>query len=103
MSISSLMVGAPHNVGYIGAGKGCGKGAASRPEGEQAAYVGRHFGSGRGGEGEHRSVGQHLAQAAYLEIGGAEVVAPLRDAMGFVDHYQAHVEAAELGGKSFAT
>lgn len=47
------------------------------PEGELALYVVDDMGGRSGCEGQDGDLGQALAQACYLEIGGAEVVAPL--------------------------
>ena len=63
-------------------------------------YVGGDLGGGRGCEREHRHFFAHYApQIGYAQIGGSEVVAPLRYAVGFVDHEQRHGERAQLGEK----
>ena len=46
-------------------------------------------GIGRGGEGEPRHLWEACRQLIELAVFGAEIVAPLRDAMGFVDREQA--------------
>ena len=52
------------------------------------------LGSG-GGQGDNRSVGTDLAERLQPAVGGAELVAPLGDAVGFVDGDEADVEAGE--------
>ena len=64
--------------------------------------VGRDFGRGRGGEREHRHVRAYYAsQGCYTQVGGAEVIAPLRYAVGLVDHEQRDGECAQFGEKMF--
>jgi hypothetical protein len=53
-----------------------------------AADVVHHFLGGGGGQRQHRRTAQGLDRAGHLEVGRAEVVPPLRDAVGFVDHHQ---------------
>ena len=48
---------------------------------------------GRGREGQHRDAGQALAQLGDAQVRGAEVVAPLRDAVGLVDGDERDVHA----------
>ena len=52
-----------------------------------------------GSQGQHGCVGFDLAEVGNLEVGGAEVVAPLTDAVGFIDGDEAHLEVVELGKK----
>lgn len=52
-----------------------------------AADVLHYLGCGRGSERKHRDIGELLAEFAYFQVGGAEIVAPLRYAVGLVDHY----------------
>ena len=55
---------------------------------------------GRGGEGDARHVGPALGELGEREVVGAEVVAPLRDAVRLVDREQGDAAALEepLGG-----
>ncbi len=52
-------------------------------------------GIGRGGDGEARHVREDLGQAAQHAVLGAEVVAPLADAVGFVDGDQRQRQAGQ--------
>ena len=52
---------------------------------------------GAGGKGGDRAVGEKFAEAAELAIFGAEVVAPLGDAMGFVNGEERDGDTAEPG------
>ena len=53
-----------------------------------------HGRRGGRGEREHGRFAERLDDAAEIEIGRAEVVAPLADAMRFVDHEQRHGQAS---------
>ena len=54
------------------------------------------LGGGGGGEGKHRHAGLHVAKLCYLQVGGTEIVAPLADAMGLINGYEAHLHVAQL-------
>ncbi len=64
---------------------------------------------GGGGQGEERHRRKELAQAAELEILGAKIVPPLRDAVRLVDGEQRHrhllqpLRKASLSSRSGAT
>ena len=49
---------------------------------------------GGGREGKHGGMGHQLAYLGYLQVGRAEVVAPLRDAVGFIDRDEADAHVA---------
>ena len=66
-------------------------------EGQLTLYVGRHLGGGGGGERQHGGIGLDVAYLLDLKVGGTEVVAPLADAVGFVDGDEAHLHVAQLG------
>jgi hypothetical protein len=55
--------------------------------------AGAHVGGG--GQGDARHMGEQLGQLAQLQVFGAEIVAPLRYAVGFVDGEQRDVEVAQ--------
>ena len=60
----------------------------------------------RGREGQHGNPRQPFAQLGDPQVGGAEVVAPLRDAVGLIDGQQRDVHAHDtqaegLGGQPF--
>ena len=50
-----------------------------------------------GGQGDHRRVRQDTSQRLQITVVGAEVVAPLGDAVGLVHGYEAHVKTVEKG------
>ncbi|MNU81573.1 hypothetical protein D3C71_712380 [compost metagenome] len=52
---------------------------------------------GGGGEGDARHVGEHLRQLTQLQVFRAEVVAPLRHAVRFVDGEQGNVQPLQEG------
>jgi hypothetical protein len=54
------------------------------------------LGCGCGGEGDDGRVAEPLACILEAYVGGAEVVAPLRDAVGFVDGLQAYAGLAQV-------
>ena len=62
---------------------------------EFSLQVGHHSvaGGGRGGQQAH--IGQGLHQPAHAAVIRTEVVAPVGDAVGFIDHHQAGVELGE--------
>ena len=82
-----LVLGAADAVGEVGTCE-----AAAQDVGlgevEVAHDVLGHERRGRGGERQHRHAGKLAAQLGDAQVGGAEVVAPLRDAVGLVDGQQ---------------
>ena len=68
---------------------------------EGAADVGGDLGGGRGGEGEDAGDAEVFGEAGKFEVVGAEVVAPLGDAVGFVDGEEGDVEFVEAGAELF--
>ena len=62
---------------------------------EFALQVGHHPVAGSSGGGQQIHVGQVLHQPADAAVVGAEVVAPVGDAVGLIDHHQAGVELGE--------
>ena len=52
---------------------------------------------GCGGERQHGCVGLDAAQVGDVQVGGPEVVAPLADAVGFVNGDETHAHVAQLG------
>ena len=65
------------------------------------ADVGGDLGGGRGGEGEDAGDAEVFGEAGKFEVVGAEVVAPLGDAVGFVDGEEGDVEFVEGGRGTF--
>ena len=55
----------------------------------------RHLRRGCGGEGQHRRTAQRADRLGEREVGGAEIVAPLRDAVRLVDDEQADPARAQ--------
>ena len=53
-----------------------------------------HHGRGRGGAGQEASLGQQGQELADLHVLGAEVVAPLADAVGLVDGHERALETS---------
>ena len=68
---------------------------------ELALDVLHHGGSGRGGQCEDGNLGQQLPYLRYLQVGRAEVVAPLADAVGLVHSDEAHPHVAQFGQEEF--
>ena len=66
---------------------------------ERFADLGADPLGGRGGKRRHAGIGKELAQRGDLRISGAEIVAPLRDTMGLVDHDGPDVRLGEHGEK----
>ena len=69
-------------------------------------YLVHYFGRGCRRQRQYRYAGQLLPYVGNMEIGRAEVIAPLRDAMAFVYHQDADVHGSQLffeeaGGKAF--
>ena len=58
--------------------------------------IAHHLGRGRSGQRQHGHAWQQLAYLRYLQIGRAEVVAPLRDAVGLVHGQEADLHLAQL-------
>ena len=56
---------------------------------------------GRSRERQHRDTGQLLAQLGDAQVRRAEVVAPLRDAVGFVDGHERYVHAHDAQAEGF--
>src|SRR6266404_9588780 len=65
------------------------------PEAELFDDVAANALCGAGGEGGNGAVGKNLAQAAELAVFGAEFMAPLGNAMGFVDGEKGNGEALQ--------
>ena len=61
---------------------------------EPFLYVVYYFGGSCGGKGKYRNARFHLPDAGYLQIGGAEVVAPLTDAVGFIYRDKTYMNVA---------
>ena len=59
------------------------------------ADVGHHVGRGGGCQRQHRRAPDRLDRSGHFEVGRAEVVAPVRDAMGLVDDDQRDVDLLE--------
>ena len=66
---------------------------------EVAADVVGDFGGGGGGEGEDTGDAEVFGEAGQLEVVGAEVVAPLGDAVGFVDGEEGDGHLVEAGAE----
>ena len=73
-----------------------------RFSGQFGADVIYHLRCGRSGECQDRDAGQQLADVGNFEVGRAEVVAPLRDAMRFVNGDKRYAHVAQLGLKQAA-
>ena len=58
---------------------------------------------GGGGERQHGHTRQLLADTGYLKVGGAEVVAPLGDAVGLVDGDETHVHVTQFRLEKFGS
>ena len=93
-----LVVGAAHHVAQVRAGEAHAEHAAAlRVETELRADVFHHARRGRGCERQYGHTGQYGADGRYLEVGGTEVVAPLRDAVRLVHGDEVHLHALHLG------
>ena len=69
-------------------------------EAEALADVVAHEGVGGGGQSDDGRVAQAGSGGAEVAVAGAEVVAPLRDAVGLVDGEEGDVDAAQGGDKT---
>jgi hypothetical protein len=65
-------------------------------ESELLAHVGPHAWGGGRGERVHADPGQGALELRELAVLGTEVVAPLADAVGLVDHDRPHADRREL-------
>ena len=88
-----LQVAAAHYIVEVRAVERETEHACVGPEIKLAADVLHHLGRGRGRERKHRDIGELFAEFAYFQVGGTEIVAPLRYAVGLVDHYEAYRQA----------
>ena len=69
--------------------------------GQLLTNIVHHFRRSGGCEGKDGH-GLYLADGCYVEVGRAEVVAPLADAMGFIDGDEADVHVAQFGDEEVA-
>ena len=94
----AIVLGSADDVGQVGPleahAEDVGTGKA-----QSCLYVVHYLGRGGGRQGEDGNAGQQVAHFGNLQVGGAEVVAPLRDAMAFVHGYQVDVHPAQLGAE----
>ena len=60
-----------------------------------------HLRCGSGGEGQDRHSRQELPDIRNLKIGWAEVISPLRDAVGLVDGDETDLHVAQLRLEKF--
>ena len=60
-----------------------------------------HLGSGCGGKCEHRRSRHQLPELGYLQIGGAEIMPPLTDAMSLIHRDEADLHMLQFGRKEF--
>ena len=102
-----LVLVVPHGVGEVGP---CERAAQDVRFGEaQLPHdVAGDGGCGRCRERQHRHLGQPFAQFGDAQVGGAEVVAPLRDAVRLVDGQQRdphplHAQTERLGHEPFGS
>ena len=103
--LAVLVVGAADAVRKVGASETAAQ-DVRLGEFEVAHDVLGHQFRGRGGERQHGDSGELFAQFGDAQVRGAEVVAPLRDAVGFVNGQKRDVhphdaQAERLGGQSF--
>ena len=68
-------------------------------EAEACLNVLHHFGRGGGRQGQYGYAGQEVADFGNLQVGGPEVIAPLRDAVALVHGNHRDVHPAELGAE----
>ena len=96
-----FVVAALDGVGQVGAGEALAEDVGGA-EMELLLNVVDGARGGRGGEGQHGDVGQErLADFGDAEVRGAEIVAPLRDAVTLVDGQQADAHGTELRAEAF--
>ena len=91
-----LQIRRTHYITYVVAGKARFHHSGIRAEIEFPAYVVHHFRCGRGGQRHDRSFRSYLPKLSNAEIRRAEIIAPLRDAMRFVNHNQTNRQMTEL-------
>ena len=95
-----LVVGAADAVGEVGARETAAQDAGFVETQAVHDVVGDEL-RGRGREGQNGNAGELLAQLGDAQVGGPEVVAPLRDAVGLVDGEQLHVHAHDAQPERF--
>ena len=94
--LAQLVVAVADKVGEVGSGEALAEDVGGT-ETELLLHVVDGLRGSRGGEGQHGDVGrERLADVSNAEVGGPEIVAPLRDAVTLVDGQQADVHGAEL-------
>ena len=80
-----LVLARPHHIREVGTGE-AGAEYPTVVKVELLLYIIGYNRSCRGGEGQHGNVGQGVPYLGYFQVGRAEVISPLRDAVGLVDH-----------------
>ena len=94
--LAQLVVATADEVGEVGSGEALAEDIGGA-ETELLLHVVDGLRGSRSGEGQHGDVGrERLADLGNAEVGGPEIVAPLRDAVTLVDGQQADVHGAEL-------
>ena len=89
--LSRLVIGVAHDIGQIAAVEAHAVHILLLKQ-QPLLYVINHLWRSGGGEGQHWRLGFDLTKVSNVQIGGAEVVAPLTDAVGFVNGDEAHLQ-----------
>lgn len=102
--LAFLVVGRADHIGKVGTVEGHAE-DIRLTKGEATLDVVDHLGGGRGSQGEHGTVGEEPADVGNAGVGRTEVVAPLGNAVGFVDGEEADGDARQFlkkkgGGKA---
>ena len=96
-----LVFGVADNIGKVLPFKAHAEGLCPFPEAQLHLNVFDYLRCGGSGQCQYRDIGEHLADVGNLQIGGAEVVPPLGDAMRLVHRNHADLHASELGLEDF--
>lgn len=88
---SRLVIGVAHDIGQIAAVEAHAVHILLLKQ-QPLLYVINHLWRSGGGEGQHWRFGFDLTKVSNVQIGGAEVIAPLTDAVGFVNGDEAHLQ-----------
>ena len=96
--LAFLVVGGADDVGQIGPVEGHAEHVRGT-ESQLLLDVVDHFGGGCGGQGQDGTVGQQAADVGNAGVGGTEIVAPLGDAVGFVDRDKTDGNVRQFGQK----
>ena len=94
-----LVVALTHNVGDIVALKALGEHVRGMKL-QLFHNIGHHIGCSSGCECQNRNCREYAANGGNLEIGGAEIIAPLRYTVCLINYNERHIHKPQLVDKS---